>query len=243
MDLARQAASSGTHEKPIILVVSPARSWPGWLGNHHVRDGFDVVEAAGLAEADHLAFRIHPDLLLLDQTAPVPGNAVAHRPLGRLPIVFFDLLGGWSLLDVPSSEAADVIPASCCPAEAAMRLRSVLRRLRPTSLTHRVVVGELELDHRQRRTFRNGRQVPLSFAEFNLLGLLLETPGRTWSYAELDRVAWGMGRQFDGGALKRVVQTLRRKLGDSEGRVVQTVRGIGIRLAIDHALGSHVSVA
>ncbi len=80
---------------------------------------------------------------------------------------------------------------------------------------------------------RDGADIGLTRAEFDLLVALAEVPGMAWTRAQLgDRV---FGEAFDAydRTIDSHIKNLRRKLGDrGEGReYIETVRGVGYRAA------------
>jgi DNA-binding response OmpR family regulator len=94
-------------------------------------------------------------------------------------------------------------------------------------------VGELTVDPRSRRVTHGGRPVELSPREFDLLAYLAARAGTVVSKRELVTEVWQLPY---GGSDKTVdvhLSWLRRKLGESaaEPRLLQTVRGVGVRLA------------
>jgi two-component system OmpR family response regulator len=83
--------------------------------------------------------------------------------------------------------------------------------------------------------FHGDAEVQLSPTEFRLLRFLLLNRGRVMSKAQIVDHVWEY--DFDGnyGIVETYVSYLRKKLGDSDGSVIQTVRGVGyvIRSARD----------
>lgn len=156
------------------------------------------------------AQRLHPDLLLIASTGWNPAGRPPDRHLGRLPVILLSTKAGSTGADLHDID--DLIPPDANGDEAAIWIRAVLRRERPTGLTNRMRQGTLEVDHSLRRVTCAGRPVPVTFAEFNLLALLMEAPGRVWSYSELARALWGHGHGFKDDSSRQVIRTLSRKI-------------------------------
>jgi two-component system KDP operon response regulator KdpE len=114
------------------------------------------------------------------------------------------------------------------------RIRAVLRRAAGTdSGPVPVTVGDLTVDPRSRRVTLAGRSVELAPKEFDLLAYLAVRSGTVVSKRELLSEVWQLPY---GGSDKTVdvhLSWVRRKLGESaaEPRLLQTVRGVGLRLA------------
>ena len=115
--------------------------------------------------------------------------------------------------------------------ELAARLRALGRRgatsRRPEP---KLVVGPIVLDETSRRVTLDGRSIDLSPREFSLLECLLRHPGQTLSRDQLLDQAWPFGVAVTPNAVDAYIHYLRDKLG-SAGRFIQTVRGVGYRLA------------
>jgi two-component system OmpR family response regulator len=115
--------------------------------------------------------------------------------------------------------------------ELAARLRALGRRgataRRPEP---KLVVGPIMLDETSRRVTLNGKTIDLSPREFSLLECLLRHPGQTLSRDQLLDQAWPFSVAVTPNAVDAYVHYLRDKLG-SAGKLIETVRGVGYRLA------------
>ncbi|GGZ89505.1 response regulator transcription factor [Streptomyces bluensis] len=95
--------------------------------------------------------------------------------------------------------------------------------------------GSLVVDPRTRQVWVDGNAVALTPKEFDLLALLHEDPGAVYARREiLDRV-WDAHYRGPTKTLDAHVAALRRKLGHPEW--IQTLRGVGFRLALDGTAG------
>ncbi len=117
--------------------------------------------------------------------------------------------------------------------ELSARLRALSRRGASATgrrTQPRLSVGPITLDETARRVTVEDRPVELSPREFSLLECLLRHPGQTLSRDQLLDQAWPFGVAVTPNAVDAYVHYLRAKLG-SAGRFVETVRGVGYRLA------------
>jgi two-component system response regulator MprA len=116
--------------------------------------------------------------------------------------------------------------------ELAARLRALARRAEPGARRADPVlaVGPIQLDERSRRVTVEGRLVDLSPREFSLLECLLRHPGQSLSRDQLLDQAWPFSVAVTPNAVDAYVHYLRTKLGDA-GRWIETVRGVGYRMA------------
>ena len=92
----------------------------------------------------------------------------------------------------------------------------------------------LLLDHAQRRVWIDGREILLTFQEFELLAFLAAHPGTVFTRAELVERVWRRTLAQDGRPMARDSRTvdvhvsrLRRKLGPHHGRCLVTEYRVG----------------
>jgi DNA-binding response OmpR family regulator len=116
--------------------------------------------------------------------------------------------------------------------ELAARLRALARRTEPGPRRPDPVieVGPIRLDEKLRRVTVEGRTVELSPREFSLLECLLRHPGQSLTRDQLLDQAWPFSVAVTPNAVDAYIHYLRGKLG-SAGRWIETVRGVGYRMA------------
>ncbi|WP_274717989.1 winged helix-turn-helix domain-containing protein [Thermoleophilum album] len=91
--------------------------------------------------------------------------------------------------------------------------------------------GSVELDLAARRCSVEGREVALTRLEFDLLAHLVANSRRVHSRAGLLLAVWGCQEPAGERAVDVCVQRLRRKLGPAGRHLIETVRGVGYRVA------------
>ena len=115
--------------------------------------------------------------------------------------------------------------------ELSARLRALGRRghgsRRPEP---KLVCGPITLDETARRVTLDGNRIDLSPREFSLLECFLRHPGQTLSRDQLLDQAWPFSVAVTPNAVDAYIHYLREKLG-AAGRLIETVRGVGYRLA------------
>ena len=204
-----------------------------------LRERGHAVSSVGTALAGlQAAVAERPDLVVLDLGLPdLDGDELLRmlRAVSAVPVIVAtardDDAAVVSALDAGADDYV-VKPFSAGQLEA--RIRAVLRRAAdadggPAPVT----VGDLTVDPRSRRVVHAGTPVELSPKEFDLLAYLAARAGTVVPKRELLAEVWQLPY---GGSDKTVdvhLSWLRRKLGESaaEPRLLQTVRGVGVRLA------------
>lgn len=110
------------------------------------------------------------------------------------------------------------------------RIRAILRRTAATLVTtDEFTVGDIELSGSHRSVHKHGQQLDLTSTEFNILSLLLKTPGQMLTKEQLTEQAMARKLERYDRAIDMHVSNLRKKLGDHpDGSPrIQTVRGMG----------------
>jgi two-component system, OmpR family, response regulator len=113
------------------------------------------------------------------------------------------------------------------------RLRALTRRPAPRDRGS-LSVGDLRLDPAARRVWRGDVEVCLTGQEFELLAAMARRPGKVLSRDQLFHLAWDMAAEQRSNVVDACVKGLRDRVDRPFGRnSLQTVRGIGYRLAED----------
>ncbi|WP_329573942.1 winged helix-turn-helix domain-containing protein [Streptomyces sp. NBC_01361] len=89
----------------------------------------------------------------------------------------------------------------------------------------------VRIDGTQRTAQIDGRQLDLTYLEFELLAHLVAHPHRVHTRDQLVTTVWGYGHVGDGRTVDVHVARLRRKLGAEHRQVIQTVRRVGYKYA------------
>jgi two-component system alkaline phosphatase synthesis response regulator PhoP len=220
----------------MILVVDDEPKIVKQAKDYLEKGGFRVTTAGDGRTALAVARHERPDLIVLDLNLPEMDGLDVCRALRResdVPIIMLtarvdetDRLIGLEL------GADDYITKPFSPRELVARVRAVLRRVRGGIHQPGLIrVGDLEIDLHGHRVTRAGETIRLTRSEFNLLAVLAQHPGQTFTRAQLlDRLH---GVTYDGfdRSIDAHIKNLRRKLevDPAEPRYVLTVYGIGYR--------------
>ena len=125
--------------------------------------------------------------------------------------------------------ADDYLPKPFNPSELVARMRAVLRRRSGAALPEILRIGDLQIDCGKRRVLRNGGDVALTGAEFDILLLLVRSAGKVLSREEIAEAALGRPMGFFDRSIDNHVSNLRKKLGPRAGNSerIRNVRGAG----------------
>jgi DNA-binding response OmpR family regulator len=219
-----------------ILLVEDDPAVLAVTRDHLERDGFTVQAAVdGPAVLDALAAE-PPDLVVLDLRIPgFDGFDVlaAVRRLSDVPIVV--VTGRSDELDrVVGLEmgADDYVVKPFSTRELCARVRSVLRRTRPQREHHELRFEGIVIDPATREVVVDGRLIPMTSREFDLLHFLSSSPRQVFSRAQLLRHVWSSSPDWqDAATVTEYIHRLRGKIeaDPHEPRRITTVWGVGYR--------------
>lgn len=131
------------------------------------------------------------------------------------------------------SGADDYLPKPFGMMELVSRVRALLRRAaKPAAEDKLFTAGSLAADVKRRAVTVDGEPVILTYKEFELLCYLLENRGVVLSRDQILTKIWDYNYSGETRTVDVHIRTLRQKLGDA-GALIETVRGVGYRLAQD----------
>lgn len=108
-------------------------------------------------------------------------------------------------------------------------VRAVLRRCEAKPVEHLLKLGGLCVNLDQHTVSIDGKDVALTFKEFELLKLFLSNPGIAFTRDQLFSKVWGEDFCGESRTIDTHILTLRQKLGPY-GDAIKTVRNVGYRL-------------
>lgn len=225
-------------DQPRVLVVEDEPAQREILAYNLEAEGFAVSRAENGEEALLLIEEDAPDIIVLDWMMPnLSGIEICRRikikPETRgIPVI---------MLSARSEEvdkvrgletgADDYVVKPYSVIELMARVRSQLRRVRPSTVGQRLEFDDITLDAETHKVLRGQADVKLGPTEFRLLSTFMEKPGRVWSREQLlDRV-WGRDIYVDTRTVDVHIGRLRKALTQHGGDdPVRTVRGAGYAL-------------
>lgn len=198
-------------------------------------EGFEV-ETIGRGDDAELRLReTVPDLVVLDWMLPgLSGIELCRRlrlrpETERLPVIMLTARGEETdRVRGLSTGADDYVVKPFSVPELMARVRAMLRRTNPGSISSVLEVGGITLDRQAHRVTRNGRQVRLGPTEFRLLEFLMGSPGRVYSREQVLDGVWGQDIYVDERTVDVHIGRLRKAINRGRERdPIRTVRGAG----------------
>ena len=113
--------------------------------------------------------------------------------------------------------------------EMVSRIKAVLRRCESDEKEEVLTVGEITLSDKEHLITVNGKKVALTFKEFEILKLFMQSPGIVFSRDKLLSEVWGVDYLGESRTVDMHIKTLRQKLGDA-GALIETVIGVGYKM-------------
>ena len=215
-----------------ILVVEDEAALSRQLAEALGRAGYAVDCAADGGRADFLGQTEQYDAVVLDLGLPrIDGLTVLRRwrEAGlAVPVLVLTARATWhEKVQGIDGGADDYLAKPFRMEELLARLRALIRRSSGQAAPE-LRCGALVLDPRSARVTVAGAPVKLTSHEFRVLSYLMHHRGRVVSQGELIDHIYAESRDRDSNTVEVFIARLRRKLG---GAVIETVRGLGYRIA------------
>ena len=222
---------------PKILVVDDDPAINEMLTIVLEAEGFHTSSVTDGAEAVQAFRSFHPDLILLDLMLPGMNGIDICREIRKesaVPIVM--LTAKTDTVDVVlglESGADDYITKPFSVRELVARVGAVMRRPRTTVSAPEPerVCGDLVIDLAAHEARVSGQVVQLTRTEFDLLAALSGRPHQAFSRRQLIDIVWDPAWVGDERLVDVHIKNLRRKLDADPARYIDTVRGVGYRMA------------
>ncbi|MDR1620697.1 MAG: response regulator transcription factor [Clostridiales bacterium] len=177
-----------------------------------------------------------PDLVLLDIMLPGEDGLCVLRKLRgdrhtkKLPVIMVTAKDAEhdKVLGLDGG-ADDYIAKPFGMMELLSRVKALMRRAAPEN-EHPVELrlGNIRLLPQKREITVGGRAVSLTMKEYDLLRLLMESPGIVYSREALMERIWGYDYEGETRTVDVHIRSLRQKLRDAAS-VIETVRGVGYK--------------
>ena len=222
-----------------ILVIEDEPDIRKNLEYNLAREGFAVIGAASISEAESNLSMQTFNLILLDLMLP-DGSGLdlckkikADSKTESIPVIILtakddevDKVVGFEI------GADDYVTKPFSVRELILRVKAVLKRgtEKKDILEVERKFGDLRIDVDSHEVYVDDSKINLTALEFKLLRQLVDTRGRVQSRDQLLSEVWGYSSDVTTRTVDTHVKRLREKLGPM-GKYVQTIRGVGYKFA------------
>ena len=216
-----------------VLVVDDESRMRKLVRDFLVKKGYEVLEAADGEEAVERFFADKDiALIILDIMMPkMDGWQVcrAIREHSRVPIIMLtakgderDELLGFEL------GVDEYISKPFSPKILVARVEALLRRANLLNSSQQIETGGILIDKAAHRVLIDGKDIELSFKEFELLAYFIENQGIALSREKILNNVWNYDYFGDARTIDTHVKKLRSKMGE-KGEYIKTIWGMGYK--------------
>ena len=224
-------------DKIKILVVDDESRMRKLVKDFLVKNEYEVLEAGDGVEALDIFFENQDiALIILDVMMPkMDGWHVCReiRSYSKVPIIMLtaksseqDELQGFEL------GVDEYISKPFSPKILVARVEAILRRTTQNQVDNVISVGGIVLDKSARLVTIDGKNIDLSYKEFELLAYFMENQGIALSREKILNHVWNYDYCGDARTIDTHVKKLRSKMGQ-KGDLIKTIWGMGYKLSVD----------
>ena len=223
-------------EKIKVLVVDDESRMRKLVSDFLTRDGYEVIEAGDGEEAVEIFFQ-NKDIavILLDVMMPkMNGWQVLKtiREYSQVPVIMLtakgeeqDELHGFDL------GVDEYISKPFSPKILVARVGAVLKRSNQVK-SSKLECGGIVIDKAAHQVTIDGKEIELSFKEFELLTYFMENRGLALSREKILNNVWNYDYFGDARTIDTHVKKLRSKMGE-KGEYIHTIWGMGYKFEVE----------
>lgn len=220
-----------------ILVVDDESRMRKLVRDFLIKKDFEVLEAGDGAEAIDVFFETKDiSLIILDVMMPkMDGWQVCReiRKYSKVPIIMLtakgderDELLGFEL------GVDEYISKPFSPKILVARVEAILRRTNAINPEEVLRAGAIEINKAAHQVTIDGKNVDLSYKEFELLSYFVENQGLALSREKILNSVWNYDYFGDARTIDTHVKKLRSKMG-KRGDYIKTIWGMGYKFEVD----------
>ncbi len=182
--------------------------------------------------------KFQPDLLLLDWMLPdlsgieICKNIRKDNSFKNLPVIMLTAKGEEEdKIKGLDSGVDDYLTKPFSFNELMARIKAVLRRTNPNTVSDNLKFDDLMLDRIEKRVFRDGQEIKLGPTEFRLLDFFLTNPKRVYSRDQILESVWPNNVNVESRTIDVHIRRLRQSVNLKNKReLIRTVRSSGYSL-------------
>lgn len=181
-----------------------------------------------------------PELILLDIMLPGEDGITILKKIRNssktrsIPVIMMTAKGTeYDKVLGLDNGADDYITKPFGMLELISRIKAVLRRTSDNPSDYELHAGDITVNPGKHRVMVNGENVILTYKEFEMLCMLIESKGLVLSRNKLLESIWGYDFDGETRTIDVHIRSLRSKLGES-GNIIETVRSVGYKIGADY---------
>lgn len=214
-----------------ILLVEDSESIIMGLKYSLEQEGFKVITAKTIKEAEE--YKAY-DLILLDITLPDGNGFEFFKEIKKkedVPVIFLTALDEEiNIVKGLDLGAEDYIVKPFRVKELISRIKVALRRYDKIS-SSTININGIELDTENMEVKKDGKIIDLTSLEFKILLLLFTNKNKLVTRDMILNRIWDLAGNFvNDNTLTVYIKRIREKIGDSEGKIIKTIRGVGYKV-------------
>ena len=214
-----------------ILLVEDSESIIMGLKYSLEQEGFKVITAKTIKEAKESK---DYDLILLDISLPDGNGFEFFKEVKKkedVPVIFLTALDEEiNIVKGLDLGAEDYIVKPFRVKELISRIKVALRRYNKISSSI-ININGIELDTENMEAKKDGKVIELTSLEFKILLLLFTNKNKLVTRDMILNKIWDLAGNFvNDNTLTVYIKRIREKIGDSEGKIIKTIRGVGYKV-------------
>ena len=202
------------------------------------KEGYKVKNAETGQEALQLIKSTLPDVVVLDWMLPdfsgieVCKQIKRDKKLKTIPVLMLtakseaeDKIIGFE------NGVDDYLTKPFNNKELILRIKSLLKRSKPSLLEDLAIFKDLKIDRITRKVFRDDKEIKLGPTEYKLLDFLIKSPQRVYSREQLLNNVWGENINVESRTVDVHIRRLRKAINiDKKIDLIRTIRSSGYSL-------------
>ena len=221
-----------------IFIIEDETSIIRLVQHNLEKDGFIVSSAINGNEGLKDLKKFEPNLLLLDWMLPdLSGIEICksirkNTSFKNLPVIMLTAKGEEEdKIKGLDSGADDYLTKPFSYNELLARIKAILRRSDPKTVSDILEFNDLRLDRLEKRVFRDSIEIKLGPTEFRLLEFFLINPKRVFSRDQILENVWPNNINVETRTIDVHVRRLRKSININNNKeLIRTVRSSGYSL-------------
>ena len=221
-----------------ILLVEDEKAIVTLIKYNLEKEGFKVFCSETGEDALKIIKEKTPDLVILDWMLPdtsginVCRQIKLDKKLKNIPVLILTAKGE------PDDKikglevgADDYVTKPFNNKELLLRIKSLIKRSKPSLLEDLGIFKDLKIDRITRKVFRENKEIKLGPIEYKLLDFLIKSPQRVYSREQLLNNVWGENINVETRTVDVHIRRLRKAINiDKKNDLIRTVRSSGYSL-------------